>query len=138
MITDPLNAPETACGTALDHSVLDVLGWVRGKWQPEFVNRIITMFMETALILMAELKRGLEHDQVARLHHASHAFKSCSATVGAGPLAARCAELEAMARTGSIPDAAARIDAIAREYQIVQAALISRLAQPNLVALSAD
>jgi HPt (histidine-containing phosphotransfer) domain-containing protein len=71
---------------AVDHSVLDALGRVRGTWQPEFVDRIITMFMETALILIAELKKASAENDIPKLHHASHALKSCSATVGAGPL----------------------------------------------------
>jgi len=137
VVTDVPNAAEEASAAVIDDVVLSALGRVRGTWQPEFVDRIITMFMETALILIIELKHGLTMGDIARLHHASHALKSCSAAVGAGPLAGRCAELETMARTGSVPDAAARVDAIAQEYQLVQAALISRLAQPKPVTLSA-
>jgi HPt (histidine-containing phosphotransfer) domain-containing protein len=117
---------------AVDHSVLDALGRVRGTWQPEFVDRIITMFMENGLILIAELKKASAENDIPKLHHASHALKSCSATVGAGPLTSHCQELEAMARAGSVPDPAARVEAIAQEYLLVQAALIRRLAQPRL------
>ena len=122
----------------LDESVLDALGRIRGQSQPEFVDRIITMFMEAALILLADLKDGLAGFDLATLHHASHTLKSCSATVGAGGLASRCEELEAMTRTGLVPDAATRVEAIAEEYQLVQAALISRLAQPKSVRAQAE
>ena len=122
----------------LDESVLDALGRIRGQSQPEFVDHIITMFMEAALILLAELKGGLAASDLATLHHASHTLKSCSATVGASGLASRCEELEAMARTGSVPEAATLVEAISQEHLLVQAALISRLAQPKTVPAQAE
>jgi HPt (histidine-containing phosphotransfer) domain-containing protein len=115
----------------LDEAVLDVLGRLRGKSHPELVDRLITMFMESALTLLAELKRGAAEDDITALHRASHTLKSCSATIGASRLADRCKELELGARTGCVPDAASHIDAITREYHYVQAALISRLAEPR-------
>ena len=75
---DALEAPDSAAAAVLDYSVLDVLG---GQFQPEFVDRVITMFMESALTLLAELKRGLAEGDVRVLHHASHTLKSCSATI---------------------------------------------------------
>ena len=129
MVTDERN--RTSFRSVLDDSVLDALGRFRGTSKPEFVDRVITMYMETALILLAELKKGSANGDLATLHHASHALKSCSATIGAGSLAARCEGLEVIARTGSVPDAPARVDGIAQEYRLVEAALISRLAQPR-------
>jgi hypothetical protein len=38
--------------------------------------------------------------------------------------------LEASARAGVVPDAAARVEAIVKEYRRVEAALITRLAKP--------
>lgn len=125
-----LKAPDPSA-MALDESVLDALGRFRGQSQPEFVNRVIAMFMESALALLAELRRGLGQADITALHHASHALKSCSATIGAYPLADRCKELESLARTGSAPDAATQVDAIIGEYHRVEAALIGRLAEPK-------
>ena len=131
MVADHAVTAADEDSTALDHSVLDALGRVRGTLEPEFVDRIITLFIDTALILIAELKHALAENDAAKLRDASHTLKSCSATVGAGPLTLRCEELEAMARTGSVPEPAARVEGIAHEYLLVQAALISRLAQPK-------
>ena len=139
MSGDALETPDSAAAAVLDYTVLDVLGRLRGQFQPEFVDRVITMFMESALTLLAELKRGLAEGDVRVLHHASHTLKSCSATIGATLLAGRCKELELLARTGSVPDAATRVSAIAHEYHYVQAALIGRLAErktsPNSSAI---
>ena len=75
----------------LDEVVLETLGQLQGKYDPEFVARIITMFMETALVLLIRLNEGVVNRDLIALHHASHELKSCSATIGAYSLAARCA-----------------------------------------------
>src|SRR5437868_14602796 len=86
----------------LDEAVLEALGQLQGKYDAEFVARMITMFMETALILLIRLKEAitnrdiiaLHHASHELLHHASHELKSCSATIGAYALAAHCERLE--------------------------------------------
>jgi HPt (histidine-containing phosphotransfer) domain-containing protein len=77
--------------------------------------------------LIADLEAASASDEVAGLRRASHTLKPCSASVGALPLAALCETLEQMARSGSVPDPAARVVAIAEEYKRVRAALMARL-----------
>jgi HPt (histidine-containing phosphotransfer) domain-containing protein len=118
----------------LDDAVLETLGQLQGKYDPEFVARIIMMFMETALVLLSRLKEGVVNRDLIALHHASHELKSCSATIGAYALAARCAGLELIARDGHLPNPDFWIDAIDVEYRRAEAALIARLAGLELVA----
>jgi HPt (histidine-containing phosphotransfer) domain-containing protein len=120
--------------TVLDEAVLEALGQLQGKYDPEFVARIITMFMETALVLLTRLKEGVVNRDLIALHHASHELKSCSATIGAYSLAARCEGLELIARDGPLPNPDFWIDAIGIEYRRAEAALIARLAGQELVA----
>src|SRR5947209_17712535 len=87
----------------LDEAVLEALGQLQGKYDAEFVARMITMFMETALVLLIRLKEGVVNGDFMALHHASHELKSCSATIGAYSLAARCERLELVAREGLCP-----------------------------------
>jgi HPt (histidine-containing phosphotransfer) domain-containing protein len=118
--------------TVLDEAVLDALGQLQGKYDAKFVNRMITMFMETALALLIRLKEGVANSDIAELHHASHELKSCSATIGAYSLAARCERLELMAWKGAVPDPAPSVEAIGIEYRWVEACLIARLARQQL------
>ena len=67
----------------LDDAVLDLVGRLGGKSEPEFLDRLIAMFLESALTLLAELKRALADCDVLALRHASQTLKSCSATIGA-------------------------------------------------------
>ena len=129
------NVMEKGGGVAvLDEAVLETLGQLQGKYDPEFVARIITMFMETALVLLTRLKEGGVNRDLIALHHASHELKSCSATIGAYSLAARCAGLELIARDGHLPNPDFWIEAIGIEYRRAEAALIARLAGLELVA----
>jgi len=56
-------------------------------------------------------------------------LKSASANVGAVVLSAHCKELEAVARTGSVADAASRVAAIVEDFRYAEAALTARLPQ---------
>ena len=129
VMLDALKTANSTAAQVLDESVLNALGQLQGKARPDFVNQVIIIFLETALALLADLKNGSETGRVAMLHHASHALKGCSATIGAVSLLVLCGELEAAARTGAVPDAPARVDAIVEEYRRVETALISRLAK---------
>jgi HPt (histidine-containing phosphotransfer) domain-containing protein len=129
VMLDALKTANSTAAQVLDESVLNALGQLQGKARPDFVNQVIIIFLETALALLTDLKNGSASGQVAMLHHASHALKGCSATIGAATLSALCAELETVARAGAVPDAPTRVDAIVKEYRRVEAALISRLAK---------
>lgn len=117
----------------LDEAVLDALGQLQGKYDAEFVARMIAMFMETALILLIRLKEGVANGDTAALRHATHELKSCSATIGAYSLAAHCERLEVMVRDGPMQDPASTVEAIGIEYRRAEAYLIARLARPQRV-----
>jgi HPt (histidine-containing phosphotransfer) domain-containing protein len=93
------------------------------------VDRVITFYLKTAEALLADLTIGSAIGKTSMLHYASHTLKGCSDIIGAASLAGLCRELEASARAGVVPDAAARVDAIVKECGRVKAALISRLAK---------
>jgi HPt (histidine-containing phosphotransfer) domain-containing protein len=67
-------APDQSGGdvAVLDEAVLDALGQLQGKYDAEFVTRMITMFMERALALLIRLKEGVGSGDIAALRHASH------------------------------------------------------------------
>ena len=57
---------------------------------------------------------GSGHQRDRLLGDASHILTTSSAAVAAGALSARCKELEAISRTGALPDAVARVQMIQR------------------------
>src|ERR1043165_1613461 len=65
-----LMTDEAGTGFALlDEAVLEALGQLQGKYDAEFVARMIPMFMETALILLIRLKEGVANVDITALHH---------------------------------------------------------------------
>ena len=113
----------------IDEAVLDGLAQLQREGRPDIVNRVITLFLESAPALLRDLQEGAESGDAARLGRASHALKSCAANVGAAAFSARCDELEALARAGQVPDAPARVRAIVEDYRRAEAVLTTRLPQ---------
>ena len=124
-----LDAAETAQAQVIDPAALDVLARLEWRGRPGFMERVIELFLETALASVRELADASASGDVAKLHRASHALKPCSATVGAAVLSAHCEALEAVARTGVVPDAVSRVREIEEDCWRVAAALSARRRQ---------
>jgi len=111
----------------IDYEVLDSLGRLQREGRPDFVQEIINLFFKAAAELLRDLKEGAANRDAALLHHASHALKSVSANLGAMVLSSHCKELEAMAQSGVVSDAAPIVGAILEDYRAVEIALSARL-----------
>jgi hypothetical protein len=58
MISAALNATNSAVVQVLDDSALEALSQIHGKWRPDFVDRVITLFLKTAPALLTDLTIG--------------------------------------------------------------------------------
>ena len=88
-----------------------------------FVSELIEQFVADTPGLIAAARAGLGSGDVEGVRRAAHTLKSNAATFGAHQLAGRSRELEDAAKRGVLEDASARVDAMARELDIVRAAL---------------
>ena len=70
----------------IDNAVLDNLAQLQREGRPDIVNRVITLFLESAPALLKDLQDGAGKADTAQLHRASHTLKSASANVGAALL----------------------------------------------------
>jgi len=113
----------------IDDRVLEALAGLQRNDRPGIVDRVITLFLHSTPALVKDLEEGAASDDTARLHRASHTLKSASANVGAVLLSAHCRELEALARTGPVPNAVSRVGTIVDDYQQARTALTARLPQ---------
>ena len=111
----------------IDDRILDSLRQLQREGRPDIVQQVINLFFKDAADLLKDLKEGAANKNAALLHHASHALKSASANLGAMALSSRCKELEAMARSGVVSDAAPIVVAILEDYRAVEIALSARL-----------
>jgi two-component system, sensor histidine kinase and response regulator len=111
----------------IDEQVLDALRQLQGEGRPDIVRQVIRLFFKGAVDLLRDLENGAATGDAALLYRASHALKSASANVGAVMLSTRCKELEALARSGAVPDAAHMVKAIREDYRTVEVSLSERL-----------
>jgi HPt (histidine-containing phosphotransfer) domain-containing protein len=112
---------------ALDPLVLAELSEIQQNGRPGFIQRVIKLYLQAAADLVEELQSASANNEPAVLYRASHTLKPCSSSVGASSLAALCEALETLARSGCVPDPAARVEAIVDEYKRVEAALAGML-----------
>ncbi len=101
---------------AIDPHVFDELQANAGA---DFVAELVDTFGAEAPPLFAEMRSALAADAAERFRRAAHSIKSNASTFGATRLAALARELE----LGGLPDSAAGIDALAREFEGTLAAL---------------
>ncbi len=118
-------APAPASATEpppLDESVLRDLLEDADEEEREELGDIIMLFLESTPDLIAELHRAVASVDPPRLRRAAHTLKS-SSQVGAMPLSALSADLQAIGDAGTVEGAPALIAQIEAEYARVAAAL---------------
>jgi signal transduction histidine kinase/CheY-like chemotaxis protein/HPt (histidine-containing phosphotransfer) domain-containing protein len=111
----------------VDFAVLDSLHYMQKDGRADVVERVLHLFFEAAADLLGDLQEGVASNDAARLHNASHALKSVSANVGAIALSSHCRDLEAMAQSGTVAEAAAVVREIIEDYRAAEILLSSRL-----------
>ena len=107
----------------IDENVLDGLHRLSRDGKPDLAMTVIMLFLETAPTTLQDLQRGAASSDRELLARASHILSASGAAVGAVSLAAHCRELEAISRTGTVADAAARVQLIQRLYAEAESAL---------------
>ncbi|MFL5268393.1 MAG: response regulator [Stellaceae bacterium] len=124
---EPSSLFSATAADPIDRHALASLRRLQREGRPDIVQQVVQLFLKGAASLLKDLENGVatgDHDQ---LFHASHALRSASANVGAIVLSARCKELEQLARTGSVPDAARIVKVIREDYRIAEANLTVHL-----------
>jgi CheY-like chemotaxis protein len=120
--TDATSAGATAGGDPIDRDVLS--GLVDGvDGDASFVSELIQGFAEDAPALVAAARDALARGDAAGVRRAAHTLKSNAATFGARALSDRSRDLEEAAKQEELSGGAARVEAMARELEIVLVAL---------------
>jgi two-component system, sensor histidine kinase and response regulator len=122
-----LVAAKPASLDPIDDQVLDSLRRLQQEGRPDIVHQVIELFLKGAAGLLTDLDDGAATGDAALLHRASHALKSASANVGAIVMSTHCKELEALAKSGSVQEAAQLVKEIRENYRTVEARLSERL-----------
>jgi histidine phosphotransfer protein HptB len=112
----------------LDPDAMARLLEITGGDQP-FVDELVDTFIEDARTQIEALRAAGAAADVGAVVRPAHSLKSNAVNVGATLLGDLCRSLEADARTGRVPDMAARIGAVETEFGAVAAALLAQRAR---------
>jgi CheY-like chemotaxis protein/HPt (histidine-containing phosphotransfer) domain-containing protein len=111
--------PESA---VLDPQALHrLLATVGGEFA--YLAELIDSFLADAPQLLTELEQCAQAGDAAGVRRIAHSLKSNGADLGAIAFTEQCKELEGLAKTGALDDAAARVARLQAEYRSVEAAL---------------
>ena len=94
----------------------------------EFVDDLIDTYLEDAIVQLDAMRLAADAADAAAMVRPAHSLKSSSADVGAMALADSCRSLETDGRSGTIADAIGRVEACARTFDAVRAALLAERA----------
>jgi CheY-like chemotaxis protein len=111
----------------IEESILDDILQLSEETGPTLVRELIEIFFDQAPARLEELRRGVLEGDASRVTRAAHSMKGGGANIGLSRLAARCTELERLARAGALSGADAIVGEIEQELGRVRAALESRL-----------
>jgi len=109
--------------TPIDVSVLNELRETVGAGDEEMFNELLSIYLDDAPNLIAEMEKAYEMKDVEKLTRSSHTLKSSSATIGAMDLSTLCKQVEHASREGKIDNLDEKIEMIKQEYERVKEAL---------------
>ncbi len=111
----------------LDYAVLESLRSMVREGQPNLLQRITPIYMESSPKLVDTIRQSIIAGHAAALQGAAHSLKSSSGNLGAMMLAEICRELEIMGRAGSTENAIGLLRALEYEYKRVRETLSEEL-----------
>lgn len=87
----------------------------------EFEADLMQEFVSSSRSLLSDLARAIECNDLAAAQMAAHTLKGSCRSLGAGPMAEPCFEIERMAREGSLEGAADHLSVIHARYRVLSA-----------------
>jgi PAS domain S-box-containing protein len=123
--------PPAPADPILDPATLATLRSLQTPGQPDFMTRIIGVYLDNAQSLLTAIETASAAADRHLLLRSAHTLKSSSAHVGALDFAARCREIETATRVGKPEQAARWIETLRLEFSRVEAALRAVLKGTN-------
>jgi len=128
--SEPAASGEQSTARVFDPQVIQRLPMVADGSNPEFADRVLQMFADSAGTLLAEFADATDRQDRTTMQRAAHTLKSSAATVGALALAEQAREIEAALRSGT-PLATGWLDELASSYERFREALMQHRAETS-------
>lgn len=131
-LTQNFEAQDGTHETVLDQATLDRIRAMQRPGAPNFLAKIIDVFLESSDSLMRQLGAAIElHQDTESVSQVAHCLKSGSANVGAMVLSDLCRTLEDAGRDKDINRASEVFESVELEYGKVCEALNLELQNAN-------
>ena len=112
-------------GPPIDMKTLESIRPMQRQGQPDFITRVVGLYLSNAPGMMKELLEAAERGETTTVYRVAHSLKSSSAMIGALRLSELCKQLEARARQAAEGEGVEDLQDIEAEYGRVVAALES-------------
>jgi two-component system, sensor histidine kinase and response regulator len=122
------NRPVVPDGS-VDHSVLKSLRELQEEGEPDVLKELIELFLEDLPPQFKALQEAEEREDAQSVERTAHTLKGSSSNLGAVRMAAICAELEEIGRSGDLATAPALISGLEAELGRVRAVLERELSR---------
>jgi CheY-like chemotaxis protein len=116
----------------IDQEALDAIRALGRRAGSDVLGRVVRLYLTSSVELVQALSAAAARRDGPALRDLAHTLKSSSASVGAGGLAALCADLEALGRAERVEEACRRLPELVAEYEGVREAL-ARALDPEAV-----
>ncbi len=123
MVAKPTGELTPAVLETIDHAALDAIRALQRPGQPDPLELIVGLYLESASTLIEQLQCALTDGSAEALRLAAHTLKSSSANLGGQRFAALCREFEELGRDGQLQEAKAQFNQFEREFARFVAAL---------------
>jgi signal transduction histidine kinase/DNA-binding response OmpR family regulator len=127
LTTPPTADAPSSPRAGIDRDVLDGLREDLGD--PETLRQVVAAFLDRLPLVLTELRGAATRGDQAAILASAHALKGTSAMLGATALSEQCAELERVARAGTLQDVPARLDVITGHTETATRALRREIAE---------
>ena len=101
--------------------MLEGLRDLQEEGEPDILKELIELFLEDVPSQLEALREAEEREDAKSVERTAHTLKGSSGNLGAVRMAAVCAELEGIGRSGDLAPAPALISGLEEEFGCVRA-----------------
>ena len=109
--------PPDAPPEPLDITALAGIRALQQVGEPDLLTRVIDLFLRETPPLLEQMSEAAAQGDLQRLRETAHRIKSGAASLGANAFSRGCAELEALAADGALPDAGSRVPRLVADFR---------------------
>lgn len=119
----------TEAQPAIDLDALATLRELQEEGEPDLLSELVELFLTDAAPRLRSLWEAVDRSDAAVVETQAHALKGSCANFGARPMAEICERLQSVGHSGDVTNASGLLARLQAEFERVEDALSSELAE---------